>query len=139
MAVWRYAPSLWSYGLVGCITVFVLMQCHIKAKRRHTLFLQFVDKQWYVVDHLGELYEVYLLRNWRSPWCISLQLASQLQVEERWGITTVLNRQRFSSKPYYFNLSFWRQQIGAKQWRELNVALSRSHAYAGLSQPKESL
>lgn len=139
VVVWRYAPSVWAWGLLAIIALLDVLRRHLQTTT-YRLFLQIIDNQWYVVDHLGELYEVHLLHNWRSPWCLRLCLRdASLNLSDRpAGLGAWLKVRLPANRPYFY-LSFWRQNMKSQQWRELNLALSRYALHAGRKHMKESI
>ena len=139
IVVWRYDPSVWAWGVLAIIA-FLDMLRRYQQTRTCRLFLQIIDNQWYVVDHLGELYEVHLLHNWRSPWCLRLRLCvASLKLNDRpAGLGAWLKVWLPANRPYFY-LSCWRQNMRSQQWRELNLALSRYALHAGRKHMKESV
>ncbi len=137
IVLWRQSQPVWAYPLLLLVLAVGCVRQYQRIKFRSTLFLQFTDNQWYVVDHLGELHEVYLLHNWRSPWWLSLEFTDQIRpVATRYALPSITGaRSLFAWQK--LNVTLWRQKITINHWRDINLALSRYNAYAGSQQTKE--
>lgn len=137
LVLWRYTPSLWAYACLSLVAVIYSVQNKAQLRTKSGLRLQFQPNQWYVVDHLGEHYEVRLLHSWRSPWCVNLRFANpqEMVCTHKMG-ALMANMYSYLNQPS-FSLRLWRQQFTSTNWRDLNLALNRCNSYSDREHTEE--